>query len=284
MSNNIYVIDFSVICHNIYGQLSSLSDETLLYALDKYKKSNTEKENLDLNWVSSRYVVLLWHTYLLQARPGLDLADFIPVCVGDRKPYWRNFFYPEYKEGRPPKTREFLGVRDLGERVTKKLGIPHLSYLHYEADDVAAGIVKTHLLTKLTQEDFSKNKIYLYTVDTDWMQLISEGVTWVNTARWEPVIRDIDTYNVYIKKKFKREFEHPQDIVPHKCVYGDKSDNLPPGTPPYLIDLLNPHPEWNLLETNTDFLQTVLSLDKAKKASSMRDILHRCRKELTYFP
>jgi 5'-3' exonuclease len=118
----------------------------------------------------------------------------------------------------------------------------------YEADDLAAAVVKT----------CTDRQIYLLTIDTDWMQLINEYTTWVCVKGFHPPIRSLETLPVWFQAKLDKESKkvqnqlnssNPKDIVKWKMLTGDSSDNLPKGTPQHMFDLLEPRPEHRLWDT-----------------------------------
>jgi hypothetical protein len=156
--------------------------------------------------------------------------------------YWRHHFYPDYKAGRGEKPKLFTTATSSALTAAHKLKIPVLSGSYYEADDFIA------LLSKRFPEWLPDSKICgIHTVDTDLMQLVWESeertVFWYNVGPWRPMLRNIQTSKQYWAKRWKREIEHPRDIAKDKASYGDKSDNLPPGTDLGLIDLINPKVE-----------------------------------------
>lgn len=152
--------------------------------------------------------------------------------------YWRhNYLKPhgiKYKDGRKEKRKEWFTVAKAYLEAAASISIPIVGFPGYEADDVAA------LICQLT------DNVDLYTVDTDWMQLINprRGIRWLNTARWKPRLRDnIDAINDWGKLG---NLSRATDIINVKVKEGDKSDNLPPGSPREVIDLINPPDRYNL--------------------------------------
>jgi 5'-3' exonuclease len=260
------VIDYSVLIYNITANLENLNLPErypfLKSAFPQYfaKKSLTE--------VTQEYIKSQWILAFYRGPEYTPLTRFIPVLVKDSKPYWRSLYYPEYKGNRPPKTDTFYSIKATGERLAQKLNIPILSEYGYEADDLAAAIVKNQLFCQSlecqTPEEkaFADLEIRLWTVDSDWHQLVSKSVTWYNTGPWEPLIRGPREAKAWAKKRLKVDLEHPQDIVPIKCIKGDKSDNLPPGTKPFFIDLFNPHQSHRLL-AKEQFVDQLFSLLEA---------------------
>jgi hypothetical protein len=186
------------------------------------------------------------------------------LWVGDDKsePYWRHAEYwrlleaGEIKHSARSKQRGYKGGRNscpYQQWLTKRL----YKYTNawtipgYEADDVAAAVVKTCSADR---------KVYLLTVDTDWMQLINENTTWVCVKGFEPPIRTLENLPAWFQPKLDKgsakvreqlDASKPTDIITWKVLTGDSSDNLPKGTPRYMFDLLEPkagHKLWELLD------------------------------------
>lgn len=108
----------------------------------------------------------------------------------------------------------------------------------YEADDIAATLV--HL-------NNGKDAVYLLTVDTDWLGLIGDNVTWFCTSGYAPRLRyNVQTLNIWAQHRLKTVFDSPSDLWVHKALYGDACDNLPPFSPIEVIDLLNPPDAYKL--------------------------------------
>jgi hypothetical protein len=215
-------------------------------------------ETLERIYYRSRWVKLLTkgHHHLR----GIS-RDPSFVLVYDSKPYWRAQYWPEYKAGRKPKPEGVNTCMEESFKVAKILQVPTLKEPTFEADDLASSLVTMFLLSSFYLTPLKVfDHIYLVTVDSDWIQLVTPRVTWVNTGPWEPLLRTPETSLTWIKKSLKVDVAHPQDIVPIKSIKGDKSDNLPPGTPPYLIDLFNPPLKHNPL-TNNRFVSDLMGLE-----------------------
>ena len=189
---------------------------------------------------------------------GIDLDDYEVCWVGDSKeiPYWRTQAVRTWLDGLPEDAPQLtrrkgsrLGYK--GNRNTSpdaawagkraiKFGEP-LTYPGYEADDVAASIVKA----------FPDRKILLATVDSDWMAMITEDdrVNWCCLKGFNPQYRNYKRGVEWFENKIKKESKATQreidtsdlsQIVDWKMLVGDSSDNLPAGTPREIIDLFEP--------------------------------------------
>lgn len=170
------------------------------------------------------------------------------IWVEDRKPYWRSSFHPEYKGNREDKPGLFACVYEMF------LSLPNfarLAFPGFEADDIAAAIVRLWADSDKRVID----QVFLATVDSDWLGLIVDhNVFWCDTASHLPRLRQKQEAYVWLRGKWNKqakkwkavwELPHevtfkPQDIWEWKLHVGDKIDNLAPGCPRYMIDLLSP--------------------------------------------
>lgn len=260
------IIDYSVLIYNITASLDSLNlIERLPYLEMAFPDHFAGKNPQD---VAQDFVKAQWVYAFYRGPDYVPCEEFTPVLVKDSKPYWRSTFFPDYKGNRPPKTDTFYSVKATGERLAKSLNIPILEEYGYEADDIAASLVKHHNLCRSCSnkdariKEWADLQIMLWTVDSDWHQLVSNTVTWYNTGPWLPLVRGPREAKAWALKRLKVNLNHPQDIVPVKCTKGDKSDNLPPGTKPFFIDLFNPHPDYRLL-SRENYLEKIWAISEA---------------------
>lgn len=150
------------------------------------------------------------------------------IWCHDSKPYWRTSHYPEYKAGRAPKPNE---VKLISQYLR---GVPgtHLEGEGWEADDWIASCVRHYS---------DNHRLFVVTCDSDLMQLVGPNVTWVNTLHHAPVLRDVPEVLAWCHRRLGEGLcRTPRDIAKVKAEKGDRSDNLPPGSPIGLIDLWNP--------------------------------------------
>ncbi len=193
---------------------------------------------------------LYWITLFNNPLFDLNISGIQVAVVDDIKykggNYWRDSYlkkknkdFPTYKGGRPEKPEDYWKILEAGRSFIKDNNIPYLSHKGFEADDFAGAFTNTVL-----QEGYKRDIIF-YTIDSDWGQLINDelGIYFYYSSfpcwkgkrlRNEAVIKEwfLDRQNI--------ELENVRDIVKVKSEDGDKSDNLPPGSPPEVIDLLNP--------------------------------------------
>lgn len=211
----------------------------------------------DQNYDRKTYIKMLW-AYLLNR--GALCADYEPhtaIIVDDNgfdTPYWRKEFFPEYKGNRKPKPPALKEIHKIGLNYILSPNSPlhYFSVPGYEADDIAGTLVYIKRQCQAYGGDpettlIANRQINLYTVDSDWLQLVGNGVTWFNTGIWKPQVRDVKETLQWFKKRHRPyTINHPEDIVSFKMKHGDSSDNLPPGTPRFMIDLMNQHPNYHL--------------------------------------
>lgn len=115
-------------------------------------------------------------------------------------------------------------------------GIPFLGCRGFEADDIAALLVK----------ELASN-IILNTIDKDWLGLFEAGrVSWFSNIGYYPGLRHVKTWGDFLaypldgKPMYEYGFTKPDDIWEYKSQYGDSSDSLLPGTPLDIISLTKP--------------------------------------------
>lgn len=143
-----------------------------------------------------------------------------------------------YKAGRSLPTYQFTKLKKAMIGVAKEWGLPMIGVDGYEADDLAS------LFVRVKADD---HRVVLATIDSDWMGLISPSVDWFCTHGWSPRVRTMANYNSWCFRRLGEGFELPSGIWAYKAIWGDKSDNLPPGSPIEVIDLLQPPLEHDLM-------------------------------------
>ena len=228
-------------------ELSDTSLELLAASLTPDEANFLEQEELQ------KYARSCWAIVMNRGPNAVDYTPHVAVVVDDNGgtvPYWRKQLFPEYKGNRTQKPDLVLSVGQIGVQYVNKPGSPWLYYSvpGYEADDIAGALVyikRTHQYFN-GQPHIANRDIWLYTVDSDWLQLVGKGVTWYNTGPWEPRVRGHAEALAWAFKRLKVTIKHPTQIVDTKMKQGDKSDNLPKGTPRHMIDLMVGHPKYHL--------------------------------------
>jgi hypothetical protein len=225
--------------------------------------------------------ILRYNTnYLLSGAylESLGVKKFQIILASDLKPYWRLHHLHvnhgvNYKESRgkdPMRNQEIIVLREyLQTYLVSKGKLPVHMFcknkigsisVGYEADDIAAGLVRT-----LSPQ---YKHTYLLTDDSDWLPLTSDTVTWCGIAGYNPRIRTPKIILDWVKQhdkfsgdkstKAKQVFlwQSHKDIWKFKSIYGDKSDGIAgdkENTTKYspYIDLNNPVSEFRIWEEPT---------------------------------
>lgn len=265
----INVIDFNVYAYIVESESQSLLD--ILYSeyqdpklLENFAQGKTKDQITEL------IVNCLWSLYInygsIHYQPSLE--GCYVVSLNDFKPYWRSIYFPDYKAGRQPKTDYHNLVVKLGIDYHRSRGIPLLSKIGYEADDFM-GLMVALKTRSYDDSEFYNSAIHMFTVDSDWLQLVSDrhNIIWINSRHWEPRIRDEEQFLEWFEKRHSKTakklnivVEHPQDLVVLKCLDGDSSDNLPKNLNPFYYDLVNTHPDHNLLYDQASVESVIKSL------------------------
>ena len=147
-----------------------------------------------------------------------------------------------YKGGRKFPEKTYTRLKNDVYEICREQGWHLWQTKGYEADDWAA------MATRLLRPD---EKLILATVDSDWLGLCSANVTWFCMHGYYPRVRQsLADLNLWGAKKGYRALKEPRDLWTLKTETGDKSDNLPPGTPREVIDLLAPPSEFDLALTD----------------------------------
>ena len=149
-----------------------------------------------------------------------------PVILWDGRGNWRYRLYPDYKAHRnkPPVTatdhkmaamrEEYRQQKPLLQDLLLTLGVPQLTALNYEADDLAG------LLVERYQPLPTVKKILLVSGDKDWCQLVRAKVRWYDPIREQRV--GIANFNEQMG------FANTRQMVEYKALIGEPGD-LGPG-------------------------------------------------------
>jgi len=194
--------------------------------------------------------------------PALEGHDTKVVWVHDspsdangKRTYWRCDYNPDYKGNRTSPKPEGYDV------VMQQIRASSASSIHIfkqEADDIAAAIVRHWMTNQFTS---GIDQIFLATVDSDWHGLIMNGVYWAGIREYPPRLRGkAEAYNwLYSQwhkqsKKRQRAWAlpayqdfHPTHIWDWKLAVGDRSDNVPAGSPEFMVNLMRPARDHEIL-------------------------------------
>lgn len=175
-------------------------------------------------------------------------AGYRVVVVDDYRDngkYWRNLVceekgLPVYKGNRDPE-RPF-GYDELHSAALEYLEsehteIPVFREQGFEADDFAG------LVYHFCKQNFIKRETFLVTTDTDWSQLVSDNlqIYMANPKPYYPRLRsNVEVLDYAMTKNNGITIFNPKEISWVKHMRGDVADNLLPGSPIGLFDLINP--------------------------------------------
>ena len=200
--------------------------------------------------------------------PALANEQVKVVWAVDSKPYWRVDYEPEYKAHRKKykteaEEQEQKMIRGFVNNWTQLLieECGAIAIPRYEADDIASAIIRLWHWNDTGRIDH----VFISSVDTDWLAMSSEKVTWLNCAYHMPRVRGLNESYEWLMSKWKKQSKKrqrwweipdyqnfsPTDIWQWKSVVGDKADGLKPGSDIRLIDLFNPHENWDLAKNKT---------------------------------
>jgi len=176
-------------------------------------------------------IVMYWEGLLDQYR------DCDIVVLSDKKPYWRTLVYPDYKGNRPV-TRDdtFTLVEEIGRDLVPCM----LEEEGLEADDWAGVLVAYHNL------HCRRPLVELRTVDTDWLQLVSDTVVWSNYGRYLPQYRGPSEAIKWAYDRLGCFLTTAADIALVKYNLGDPVDNIPAKLTTDLVSLQGPNWEKGL--------------------------------------
>ncbi len=228
--------------------------------------------------------------YAYMAAEWVNSLGWIPAlqstgkCVWaiDSKPYWRNQLFPDYKAGRKPKPASFHTAMEGILSSSASL----IDIKSQEADDVAAAIVRLWLDSSSGLID----QIYLATVDSDWHGLVQNpDIFWLNTRNHPPRVRSREEIFNWLCSKWNQQSKKRQkwwalpsyqsfrcdDVWRWKIAVGDKADNLSDGSAKYLIDLLRPPKQFDILESK----ESVNTIYRGVNLASKPDLslAHECK-------
>lgn len=157
-----------------------------------------------------------------------------------------------YKGTRKEKDASFWRIFNIGwEYANQYYKVFH--HEGYEADDVSGAIYR------ISRDDLGggiarKRQIFLSSVDRDWTQLVDDDlkIYFANTrkpfANEKIQARLVNNAGVIEHTKWRMgyDLDHPKNLADWKVEFGDLGDNLPPGSPKCLFDLIEPSPEYNI--------------------------------------
>jgi hypothetical protein len=161
-----------------------------------------------------------------------------------------------YKGGRKQVSELHTNIISIMRMVIKDRGYTMLGISNYEADDIAAALVRLNA---------GRSYTWLVTIDTDWLGLVNDSVGWCCQKGYEPRFRDsMKQVNEWSARRLKTSFNAARELWDYKAEVGDKSDNLPAFSPLSVIDLCQPPAEFDILNIPeySEHLEAVLQSNK----------------------
>ena len=144
---------------------------------------------------------------------NLKKGDGIFVGFDAGKHTFRHQEYKDYKANRPELPKDLITQFPIARELLDKLNIVHYECDNLEADDIC-GIIAN----KAQKEGY---KVYIYTSDKDYLQLIDENIT------IELIKKGLKDIKEMTPQTFKEEWGFdPIQITDYKGLRGDDSDNL----------------------------------------------------------
>lgn len=148
-------------------------------------------------------------------------SDAEIMVLWDGKAQFRYDICPEYKATRDDTPKKRIEKEKYKKQIPyvkeflKHLGITQMLSLEHEADDLAGILVNKYC-------DPTKRRIVLITGDKDWLQLVRNGVDWVDWVDLRSDERKISIKNFEEKTGYKT----PIAFLHGKALQGDYSDNI----------------------------------------------------------
>ena len=144
---------------------------------------------------------------------NLKKGDGIFVGFDAGKHTFRHQEYKDYKANRPELPKDLITQFPIARELLDKLNIVHYECDNLEADDIC-GIIAN----KAQKEGY---KVYIYTSDKDYLQLIDENIT------IELIKKGLKDIKEMTPQTFREEWGfEPIQITDYKGLRGDDSDNL----------------------------------------------------------
>ena len=260
------VFDFMVGAWGVYNYLEQIRHLYSPALLDKITKA-------------------VWAIKLNRGPDMLPLHDYRIVVVSDKRfedsgTYWRgvevlkderieacwedyceqrgidiNETPTSYKGNRRDKDDEFYRVVEIGWAYATEY-FPSFKEAGQEADDWAGGLYRQ--VRDGDNETLNTRQKLLSTIDRDWSGLVDEkkNIWWANTRypgareRIQERLAGEDQVILHTEMKLGFDISHPFEIFAAKAEKGELGDNLPPGAPIEYIDLTQPHPKYDLHDSD----------------------------------
>jgi len=143
-----------------------------------------------------------------------DKPDYLAVVFDTHEPTFRHQLYDAYKANRDAFPEDLIPQVKRIKDFLIMAGIPQIELHGYEADDIIATLAKE-------SEQFDVHT-YCLTMDKDYYQLVSDGVSILKPSRKGEEI-DIVSFDG-VKDKFGVK---PEQVIEVQALIGDSVDNIP---------------------------------------------------------
>lgn len=245
------IVDFNVYVHKI---IHFANEASMVY-----------KNNLDS-------IIKLGSAYIFNQIPTLPYQNYRILIIADGpssehgNKYWRHLeiendpriqeawdgFKPKhkirtYKGGRNEKDEFFYRVYNIAKDYCEKY-LNFYKFPLFEADDIASSLYRSNLRN---QKD--RVKVWM-TIDNDWKQMVNDELNFIFYTIRTPrpnewfleQARNSSDVLLYSEKKLGMSISNPQELILAKVEFGDAGDNIPKNAPPEYMDLILPHPKYDI--------------------------------------
>lgn len=213
----------------------------LVFRIISYYKKYKEILDKDLlfrkDWIFANWSLIINDPIpYLKDNPSYNVILVDDTRFKDGSGYWRNWLFPLYKANRDPLNRDsiYFEILESIYQYLDKSTIDLFKEEGFEADDFAGLAYRCKT---------SDSPLVLFSVDTDWLQLVSDSknILFCCSSGHTPKLRS--EYEVIIWANRKGYLiKRPQGIVDMKKIYGDSSDNIPENYgKDDIISLINPY-------------------------------------------
>ena len=143
-----------------------------------------------------------------------EKPEYLAVVFDPKGKNFRHEMYEAYKANRKPMPEELAGQLPRLKEMLAAWGIATLEQAGVEADDVMGSVAR--------QSTDQTDRVWLYTGDKDFMQLLDERVGMLKPGRKGEDVQPLTDEDV--RKKFSLD---PADMVDVFALSGDAADNIP---------------------------------------------------------
>ncbi len=143
-----------------------------------------------------------------------EAPQSIVVCWDAHSPSLRKQEFDAYKAHRPDVDDRLIQQMPIAREIVSAMGIQAAELDGYEADDLVGT-----LAVRAARDGY---EVFIYTGDSDQLQLVGPGITVKMTQRGVTEVKEYDTEAVVHRYGIP-----PVRLPDYKALTGDKSDNIP---------------------------------------------------------